>query len=104
MTFKFNPQIALRVTRPKYIGMIVPDVKLKCITKILFQEDKKKKKDWCLPLTVQTKLIIITMVCEIKTTLKNCLLKFSLDFSDLDMHIYQSQANVMLHQMLIPDS
>lgn len=44
MTFKFNPQIALRVTRPKYIGMIVPDVKLKCITKILFQEDKKKKK------------------------------------------------------------
>lgn len=37
-----NPQIAFRVTRSKYIGMIAPDLKLKYIIKILiFQEDKK---------------------------------------------------------------
>lgn len=37
-----NPWVASRVTGMKYIGPTVPDIKLKCITKVIFQKDKKK--------------------------------------------------------------
>lgn len=101
-----NPQIAFRITRPKYIGMTAPDHKLKWNSKILIISRRQTGKKG-LMLSLQrapTKLVICKCVKLKHPWGINCPLGFSWDFSDIDMHIHQSQANAMLHQMLIPDS